>query len=296
MKLKTIRGVNFKNKRVLVRVDFNCPIKNGRVIDDSRIKAALPTIKYLIDKKAKVILISHLGEPLKNEKLHPALSAERRGKKTKNQKHILKIKKQYSLRPVYKNLKFKIKSLKFVDDCLGEKVRKAVEQMEYGEVILLENLRFYPGEKQNDLKFARELASLADVYINDAFAVSHRAHASVSAITKFLPSYAGFLLEKEIKTLSEVLEKPRHPFIVLIGGAKISTKIKVIENLARKADKILLAGGLANTFFASQSYPIGESLYEKEMVRVAKQLMGRFKEKLVLPIDVKIKSKFKVKS
>ena len=264
MKLKTIKEIkNLKGKKVLVRVDFNCPIKNGRVINDARIQASMETVKYLIQKKAIVILISHLGD-------------------TKGKKNL-----KYSLRPVYKNLKLKIKNLRFIDDCVGEKVRKAIKTMKPGEIILLENLRFYSGEEKNDLKFAKQLSELADLYINDAFSVCHRAHASVSAITRYLPAYAGFRLSKEVENLSQILAKPIHPFIVLMGGIKISTKIKTIKNLAKKADKILIGGALANTFLKIKGVNIGSSFYEPTMLNVAKKLLKN--KKIILPLDTKIK-------
>jgi len=314
MKLRTIKQIkNLKNKKVLLRVDFNVPIsarggsasgrKNGRVIDDSRIRAALPTIKYLVKRGAKIILISHLGKPLKHKNI-----------KTQEHKNI-KNKKQYSLEPVYKNLKSQILNLKFIDDCIGKKVKKAIGDMKPGEVILLENLRFYKGEEYNDAEFAKKLAELADVYpapfgdsashpekyiakrcgvyINDAFGCSHRAHASVVAVTKYLPSYAGFLLENEVKNLSQVLDKPKHPFVMVMGGVKISTKIPVIKNLIKKADYILVGGALASNFLKAAGYEIGESIYEPEMLGVVKKLLKN--KKIILPVDVRVKLKIKNK-
>lgn len=272
MQLKNIKNLNLKNKKVLMRVDFNVPMKNGKIIDDSRIQAVLPTLRYLIKKGARIILISHLGNPLKNQKL--------------------KDKKQFSLEPVAKYLNRQIKlPVRFIDDCIGPKVEEEVEKIKPGEIVLLENLRFYFDEEKNDLRFAKKIAELADIYVNEAFSVCHRQHASVAAITNFLPSYAGFLLEKEIKMLSEVLEKPREPFIVVMGGVKISTKIGVIQNLAKKADKILIGGALANNFFVAKGLNISQSTYEKEMIPIAKKLFKN--KKIVLPIDVKIKLKIK---
>lgn len=275
MKIKSIREIkSVKNKRIIVRVDFNVPLKQEIIKDDARIKAVLPTIKYLSDKGAKVILISHLGKPEK------AQSA--------------KLKAQnYSLKPMAVKLAEILgQKVKFVNDCLGVKVETAIGKMKAGEVILLENLRFYAGEEKNDEIFAKSLAKLAQFYINEAFSVSHRQHASVSAITKFLPSYAGFLLEKEIAVLTKVLKKPERPFLVIIGGAKISTKIKVIENLLERVDYLLLGGALVNNFFKAQGYNVGKSLIETDYIKVAQNLLtGPKKEKLVLPIDVLVAKK-----
>jgi len=276
MKLRNFKAIkNFKNKKILVRVDFNCPIRNGRVVDDSRIRAALPTIKYLVGRGAKIILISHLGKP----------KGERLG--------------EYSLRPVYKNLKLnlrpelrsrEIKNLKFVDDCIGEKVERAISAMKPSDVILLENLRFYKGEEDNDAQFAKNLASLADVYINDAFGCSHRAHASVVAVTEYLPSYAGFLLAAEIKNLSQVLDKPKYPFAMVMGGVKISTKIPVIKNLIKKADYILVGGALAHNFLKMMGYKIGKSIYETEIDGEVKKIIRQpADQKIILPADFRIK-------
>jgi len=292
MLLRSLKLAQVKKKRVLLRIDFNVPIKNNRILDDSRIKAVLPTIKYLIKQKAKIILISHFGEPETQISADPA---SRDADKRRLKAQIDAIRKQFSLKPVYqylKKIKFKIN---FVDDCIGSKVKEEVEKLKPGEMVLLENLRFYSGEKNNDPQFAKELASLADLYVNEAFSVCHRQHASVSAITKFLPSYAGFLLEKEVEVLSEVFQKPKHPFVLILGGAKISTKIGVIKNLAQRVDKILIGGTLANNFFAAQGLPISQSKYEPEMMTITKKLLRNrgLKNKLVLPIDVRIRFKIK---
>ncbi len=291
MKLKTIEEIkNLKNKRVLVRVDFNVPLKqeisnpeavpivSGRygagkkqiiIKDETKIRAVLPTLRYLTEKEAKIILISHLGDPSKNKEL-----------RIKNQEFSLKL------------IAVKLEELLgmkviFLNDCLGKKIEERIKKTKEGEVILLENLRFYPGEETNDKEFAKKLASLAQIYVNDAFAVSHREHASISAITKFLPSYAGFLLEKEVAVLAKILKKPQRPFLVIIGGAKISTKIKAIKNLLNKIDYLLLGGALVNNFFKAQGYNIGKSLIEPDYIKVARDLLtGSKKEKLVLPIDV----------
>jgi len=285
MKLKTFKKLNLRNKKVLVRVNLDVPIKNGRILDDSRIRAHLPTISYLVKKKTKIILISHLNDPFKNKKLN-----------VKDQKYILKIKKQYSLRIVaeYLNKLNRELKIKFINDCLGEKVEKEIKKLKPGELILLENLRFYLGEQKNNRNFAKKLASLADVYINDAFAVCHRNHASVAAITDYLPSYAGLLLEIEVNNLSQVLGGPKHPFVLLVGGAKIFTKLPAIKSLVKEVDKILVGGALANNFFKAQKLNIGQSVYEKEMLGQVKRLLKN--KKIILPVDVKVKSKIKNKN
>ena len=237
MQLKILKKQKIVGKKVLVRVDLNVPIINSKIADDTRIKAILPTLKYLIKNKAKVILISHLGDP--------------EGKKDK----------KYSLEPVAKYLK-----VKFLDDCLGKNNEAIIAKMKPGEIVLLENLRFYAGEEENSDDFAKKLANLADIYINEAFSVSHRNHASLVAITKFLPSYAGFLMEGEVEALDKILKNPSHPLIAIIGGAKISTKIKVIKNLLKKVDYLLVGGALANNFFKAQGNEVGKSLIEEKML------------------------------
>ncbi len=270
MKLKTLKDIrNLKNKRVLVRVGLDCPIKNGRVVDDTRIRAVLPTIRYLAKKKAKVILISHLGRP--------------QGRKIK----------RYSLKPVFNNLETKfpsgISDLKFVNDCLGKQVNLVITKLKPGDVVLLENLRFYSEEEKNDLKFAKRLANLADLYVNEAFSNCHRQHASMSAITKYLPSYAGLILEKEIKALSLALRVPRSSCLVIMGGRKISTKIKPIKRFIKIAGQILIGGALASNFFKAAGYQIGKSFYEPKMIKIAQQLSKN--KKIILPFDVKIKAR-----
>lgn len=256
MQLKTLKKVKIVGKKTLVRVDLNVPIINSKIADDTRIRAILPTLKYLVKNKAKVILISHLGDP-------------------KGKKDI-----RYSLKPVAKYLK-----IKFLDDCLGENNEVIIAKMKPGEIVLLENLRFYAGEEENSDDFAKKLANLADIYINEAFSVSHRNHASLVAITKFLPSYAGFLMEGEVEALDKIFKNPNHPLIAIIGGAKISTKIKVIKNLLKKVDYLLVGGALANNFFKAQGNEVGKSLIEEKMLEEAKNLLKE--EKLILPVDVK---------
>lgn len=265
MKLRTIDEIKkLKGKRVLVRVDFNVPLKKTGakivVADDTRIRASLPTIKYLLGQGAKVILMSHLGDP---------------GGKVKN---------NLSLKPVGAALKkFLLMSAKAPSDWDGKKGLKKIDEIKTGEVMLLENLRFHPGEEKNDKKFAAGLASLADIYVNDAFAAAHRAHASVVGVPKFLPSYAGLLMKKEISVLSSLLGKPSKPFVGLIGGAKISTKISVIESLLEKVNYLLLGGALVNNFFKAAGYEIGASIYEPKELKTAKKLLKH--KKIILPVD-----------
>lgn len=265
MKLRTIDEIKkLKGKRVLVRVDFNVPLKKSGakivVADDTRIRAALPTIKYLLGQGAKVILMSHLGDPGG------------------------RVKKNLSLKPIGSVLgKLLLMKGTAPADWEGKKGLKKIDAMKTGEVMMLENLRFHPGEEKNDKKFAAGLASLADIYVNDAFAAAHRAHASIVGVPKFLPGYAGFLMKKEINVLSSLLGKPSKPFIGLIGGAKISTKISVIENLLKKVNSLLLGGALVNNFFKAAGYDIGASVYEPKELKMAKKLLRN--KKNVLPID-----------
>ena len=266
---KTVRDVEVAGKRVLVRVDFNVPLAEGRVADDTRIRAALPTINYLLQHGAKVILMSHLGRPkgkvLDELRLDPM--AERLS--------------ELLDRPVRK-----------LDGCVGPKVEAAVAEMQPGDVILLENTRFHPGEKSNDPAFARKLASLADIFVNDAFGAAHRAHASVVGVAEYLPAVAGFLMEKEITFLGQALTAPKHPFVAILGGAKISSKIGVIENLLTRVDGLLIGGGMANTFLKAQGHEIGQSLVEDDSLDVAGKTLERAGEKLVLPVDVVVADRF----
>jgi phosphoglycerate kinase len=265
MKLRTIKEIkNLKGKKVLVRVDFNVPLrKNGGkivVADDTRIRTAAPTIKYLLERGAKVILMSHLGDP--GGKRVAALS--------------LKPMRTILSRPLGQNAAF-------LDDCVGAKVMIKIAQMKEGDIVLLENLRFHPSEENNDPKFADELSKIADVYVNDAFAAVHRAHASIVGVPKFLPSYAGLLMEKEVNVLSGLLAKPKKPFVALIGGVKISTKIAVIKNLLKKAQWLLLGGALVNNFFKAAGYEIGASIFEPKELKTAKKFLKN--KKIVLPAD-----------
>ena len=255
---KTIRDIDVNGKKVLVRVDFNVPIKDGVVGDDTRIRGALPTIQYLLDKGAAVILCSHLGRP-KGE-----------------------VNPKYSLEPVAEYLKGLVSNpVYFADDCIGESAKKAAAELKPGEILVLENTRFYKGEEKNDLDLAKGLADLADLYVNDAFGTAHRAHSSTEGVTHFKPGVAGFLLEKEIQYLSSAVEDPKRPFVAILGGAKISDKIGVIKNLLNKADKVLIGGGMANTFFAAQGYDMADSLVQEEALDTAKEILASGSEKLV---------------
>jgi phosphoglycerate kinase len=266
---KTIRDIDVKGKRVLVRVDFNVPVKEGVVGDDTRIRAALPTLNYLLENGAALILCSHLGRP-KGE-----------------------AKPEFSLRPVAEYLgKLLGKPVAFAEDCIGPKAEEAAKALKPGDVLLLENTRFHAGETKNDPEIAKQLASLADVYVNDAFGSAHRAHSSTAGIAQFLPAVAGFLLEKEIKYLGQAVADPEKPFVAILGGAKISDKIGVIKNLLTKADSILIGGGMANTFFKAEGYPVGDSLVEDEALDTAKEILAQAGTKFRLPVDVVIADKF----
>ena len=268
MNKATIRDIEVSNKRVLVRVDFNVPLdeETGAITDDSRIRAALPTIRYLTCRGARVILCSHLGRPKGKvvEKLRLATIAQRLS--------------QILGKPV-----------KYSGDSIGSEAKKSVAELNGGDVLVLENIRFHPEEKQNDASFAQALASLADLYVNDAFGTSHRDHASIVGVTRYLPSAAGLLLEKEIETLSSITESPAHPFAALLGGAKVSDKVGMIENVMGMVDYILIGGGMAATFLKAKSYEVGLSLIETDKLSVAAELIEKVSKNnvcLLLPVDV----------
>lgn len=270
---KTIADIDPRGKRVLVRVDFNVPIESGKVQDDTRIVAALPTIENLIERGAAVLLCSHLGRP--KDAPDP----------------------EYSMKPVADHLAGFIKApVKFVDECIGPKTEAAAQTLKPGEVLVLENTRFYPGETKNDPAMSQALAKLADLYVNDAFGSAHRAHASTEGVAHFLPAVAGLLMEKEILYLGQALAEPKRPFVAILGGAKVSDKIEVIRNLLTKADHVLIGGGMANTFFKAQGLEMADSLVEAEALETAKELLSDGKSKLHLPIDFVIADAFEEKA
>ncbi len=268
-KKKMITDLDVRNKRVLVRVDFNVPLKDGVIKDDTRIQAAIPTIQYLLDHHAAVILASHLGRP----KGSPVA--------------------EYSLKPAADYLGTLLKApVKFAEDCIGDQARAAVKDLKTGEVLVLENTRFHAGEEKNDPAMAKALADLADLFVNDAFGSAHRAHASTAGVAEYIPAAAGFLMQKEIEYLGNAIDDPKRPFVAILGGAKVSDKIGVIENLLKKADKILIGGGMANTFLAAQGYEMADSLVEKDALDQARDLITKGSGKLLLPVDLVIADAF----
>lgn len=267
MNKASIKDIDLTGKRVLVRVDFNVPLDSQRnVTDDTRIRAALPTIKYLLEQKSKVILMSHLGRP-KGE-FDP----------------------KYSMEPVAERLaKLLGMEVKRAKDCVSDETKRMAAELEEGEVLLLENTRFYPGETKNDKEFSKELSSLAEIFVNDAFGAAHRAHSSTVGVTDYIPGFAGFLLEKEITVLSEALEKPARPFTAVIGGAKVSDKIGVLENLLTKVDNLIIGGGMANTFLKARGIDMADSLVEEDKLELAKDIEKKAKElgvNMLLPEDM----------
>lgn len=270
----TVKDVDVRSKRVLVRVDYNVPLDaNGNVSDDKRITASLPTIKYLLENGARVILCSHLGRP-KGE-----------------------VKKEFSLLPVAKRLKELLPdvNISFASDCIGEEAEQKAMALKDGEILLLENLRFHKEEEKNDPEFAKKLASLAELYVSDAFGTVHRAHASTVGVAGYLPAVAGFLIGKELSVMGGALEKPERPFVAILGGAKVADKIGVITNLLNKCDTLLIGGGMAYTFFKAMGYEIGDSLLDGESIALAGQLMETARQKgvkLMLPVDTVVAKAF----
>ncbi|KPL76008.1 phosphoglycerate kinase [Ornatilinea apprima] len=266
---KTVKDIDVKGKKVLVRVDFNVPLKEGVVKDDTRIQAALPTLNYLLDEGAALILCSHLGRP----KGSPM--------------------PEYSMKPVAEYLgKVMGKTVKFAEDTVGPAAEAAAAALKPGEVLVLENTRFEAGETKNDAGMSKKLASFADVFVNDAFGSAHRAHASTVGVADYIPAVAGFLMEKEIRYLGQAIANPDRPFVAILGGAKISDKIGVIKNLLQIADQVLIGGGMANTFFKAQGYPVADSLVEDEALETARELLAGGGQKLRLPVDVVIANAF----
>jgi len=266
---RTVKNLQDLNgKRVLVRVDFNVPLKNGQITDDTRIRAALPTINYLLSQGASVVLMSHLGRP---KGVDPSQSLKPAADRLSELLH----------RPV-----------QFAEDCVGEVAESRSRALKPGDVLVLENLRFHKAEEKNDPDFAKQLAAHGDIYVNDAFGSAHRAHASVEAVAHFLPAAAGFLMEKEINYLGGVLDSPQRPFVAILGGAKISDKLPVIENLAKLADKLIIGGGMANTFLKAEGYEMGDSLVENDAIEQARELLATCSGKLILPVDAVVADAF----
>lgn len=261
----TVKEADVRGKRVLVRVDFNVPLHDGAVADDTRIRASLPTLRYLVDHGARVIVTSHLGRPSGPQDL------------------------QYSLRPVRRTLERLLgRNVVFVQDAIGPAAEEAVSRMVDGEIIMLENVRFYPGEKKNDPEFAKQLASLADIFVNDAFGAAHRAHASTAGVAEHLPAYAGMLLARELETVSEILTAPERPFVAILGGSKVSEKLGVIDRFIDLVDVIMIGGGMAFTFLAAKGLPVGNSIVEQDWIEPAREMLekaARSRCEILLPVD-----------
>jgi phosphoglycerate kinase len=269
MNKKTVKDIDLKGKRVLMRVDFNVPMADGKVTDDKRIKAALPTIKYVLEQGASLLLMSHLGRP----KGGPD--------------------PEFSLRAASETLASLLGTpVKMAPDCVGPEVEKMAKELKAGEVLMLENTRFHKGEEKNDLELAKQMASLGDVYVNDAFGSAHRAHSSTEGIARFLPAVSGFLMEQELEYLGRAVSNPVHPYIAILGGAKISDKILVVETLLSKCDKLIIGGGMANTFLAARGLNMQDSLVEAESLELAKSILAKSNDKLILPVDAIIADKF----
>ncbi|MFO7585904.1 MAG: phosphoglycerate kinase [Anaerolineales bacterium] len=269
MNKKTVKDIDLKGKRVFMRVDFNVPMADGKVTDDKRIRAALPTIQYVLEQGASLMLASHLGRP----------------KGVRNP--------EFSLKAASEALSALIdKPVQMAPDCVGPEVEALVQALLPGDVLMLENTRFHAGEEKNDLDLAKQMAALADVYVNDAFGSAHRAHASTEGIARFLPAVSGFLMEQELKYLGRAVAEPEHPYIAILGGAKISDKILVVETLLAKCDKLIIGGGMANTFLAAKGVNMQDSLVEEASLETAKSILENVGDKFVLPVDAVIADKF----
>ncbi|MCC7117681.1 MAG: phosphoglycerate kinase [Anaerolineales bacterium] len=269
MNKKTVKDVDLKHKRVLMRVDFNVPMADGKVTDDKRIRAALPTIQYILDQDASLVLMSHLGRP------KSASDSE------------------FSLHAASETLSALLgKPVQMAPDCVGPEVEKMSKALKPGEILMLENTRFHAGEEKNDLELAKQMAALGDIYVNDAFGSAHRAHASTTGVAKFLPAVSGFLMEQELEYLGRAIANPEHPYIAILGGAKISDKILVVETLLSKCDQLIVGGGMANTFLAAQGLNMQDSLVEEASLETAKAVLAKSGNKLILPVDAVIADKF----
>ena len=273
MNKKTVRDIDLRGQRVLMRVDFNVPMQEGKVTDDKRIRASLPTIKYVLDQGASLILMSHLGRPKGGP--DPA----------------------FSLRPAAEVLSSQLGiPVKMAADTVGAEVEAMAKELKPGEVLMLENTRFHAGEEKNDLELAKQMAALADIYVNDAFGSAHRAHSSTEGVARFLPAVSGFLMEQELEYLGRAVSNPEHPYVAILGGAKISDKISVVETLLSKADKLIIGGGMANTFLAAKGHDMQDSLVETASIEMAKSIMDKSGEKLLLPVDAVVADKFEVEA
>ncbi len=273
MNKKTVKDIDLKGRRVLMRVDFNVPMQDGKVTDDKRIKASLPTIQYVLEQGASLVLMSHLGRPKGGPDPEFSLKA------------ASEVLAGLLGRPV-----------QMANDCVGADVEKMAKALRPGEVLMLENTRFHAGEEKNDLDLAKQMAALGEVYVNDAFGSAHRAHSSTEGVARFLPAVSGFLMEQELEYLGRAAMNPEHPYVAILGGAKISDKIAVVENLLAKCDKLIIGGGMANTFLAAQGFNMQDSLVESASIETAKAIMSKAGDKLILPVDAVIADKFEAEA
>ena len=265
----SVKDIDLKGKRVLMRVDFNVPMEGGKVTDDKRIRASLPTIKYVLNQGASLLLMSHLGRPKGG------------------------FEPEFSLKAASEVLSSTLGiPVKMAPDCIGPEVEKMVKALKPGEVIMLENTRFHPEEEKNDLEFAKKMAALGDIYVNDAFGSAHRAHSSTEGVAHFLPAVSGFLMEQELEYLGRATSNPEHPYIAILGGAKISDKILVVENLLAKCDKLIIGGGMANTFLAAKGLNMQDSLVEPASIDTAKAILVKYGSRIILPVDAIVADKF----